>query len=58
MFLLLNFSSPLVIPNTYLKCVGVGLAVTLQVTRTVSRLPTYIPRIFRIEQKGATEIEK
>ena len=42
----------------YLKCVGVGLAVTLQVTRTVSRLPTYIPRIFRIEQKGATEIEK
>ena len=52
---LLNFSSPVVIPNTYLKCVGVGFAVTLHNILTVSCRPTYIPRILRVEQNGLTK---
>ena len=54
---LLNFSSPVVISNTYLKCVGVGFAVTLHNILTVSCRPTYIPRILRVEQNGLTKRE-
>ena len=42
---------------TYLKWVGVGFAVTLQIILTVSCLPTYIPRTFFVEQNGVTEIK-
>ena len=55
--LLSNFSSPVVILNTYLKCVGVGFAVTLHNILTVSCRPTYIPRILRVEQNGLTKRE-